>query len=121
MKLLLLLSALFAHAADELPIQDLEAHCWSRAEENGSLLCQNLMLMGKIDGAYVYPELAADADDEKTWAQAHLACAELGYRYSTGFELDRAKKETLFLRLDGYGPAVAWRGEGAYIRHLLCQ
>jgi hypothetical protein len=120
MKTLIFLFALSAQAS-ELPLQDMEAHCWSEAQEKGSLLCQNLLISGKVNGQYVYPELAADADEKKTWNQAILACQALGFRYSTGFELDRTKKETLFLRLEESGPAMTWRGEGPYIRHLLCQ
>lgn len=120
MKTLLFLFA-FSSQAAELPIQELEAHCWSQAEENGSFLCQDLMLLGKVNGEYAYPELAADAEEKKTWNQAHLACQELGFRYSTGFQLDKAKKETLFIRLQESGQPMTWRGEGPYIRHLLCQ
>lgn len=120
MTLFLLFTALFAQAA-ELPLHELEAHCWSRAEERGSLLCQNLMLIGKLEGKLVYPELAADEDENKTWNQAHLACRELGLRYSTGFEIDRAEKETIFARLSEFDGPVVWPGTGAYIRHVLCQ
>lgn len=120
MKTLLFLFALSAHAS-ELPVTNLEAHCWSEAQEKGSVLCQNLMIFGKVNGEYVYPELAADTDEKKTWNQAILACQALGFGYSTGYELDRTKKETLFIRLEESGPAMAWRGEGSYIRHLLCQ
>lgn len=120
MKIIFFLFALSAQAA-ELPIADLEAHCWSQAEESGSFLCQDLVLLGKLNGQYAYPELAADADENKTWRQAHLACRELGFRYSTGARLDRASGNTLFIRLDESGPAMTWRGEGLYIRHLLCQ
>lgn len=120
MKTLLLLFALHAHAS-ELPIQELEAHCWSQTEENGSFLCQNLMLLGKVNGEYAYPELAADSHEPKTWNQAHLACRELGFRYSTGFELELAEKETLFIRLSELDQPMVWRGKGPYIRHVLCQ
>lgn len=105
----------------ELPLQDLEAHCWSQTEDNGSFRCQDLMLLGKVNGEYAYPELAADADEKKTWHQANFACQALGFRYSTGFELDRTKKETLFIRLDEFNQPMTWRGEGDYVRHLLCQ
>lgn len=125
MRVLLLFIALFtpglSFADGEQPLLELEAHCWASAVDNGSFLCQHLMLMGKAEGrdGWQVPELYAPDGEEKRRRQADLACEKLGFRYSRGYELGHAGKEISLARLE---PSAAWifTGKGAFIRHLLC-
>jgi hypothetical protein len=124
MRIAFLAALLFCNnsiASDESPLRELEANCWSKTAENGSFLCQYLMLLGKIDGheGWLVPELYAPENEEKRWRQAHLACERLGFSYSKGFELGEAKSERLMARLEPT-KAFAWHGKGAFIQHLLC-
>lgn len=111
-----------AAAAGEAPLRELEVNCWSKTADNGSFLCQYLMLLGKIEGreGWAVPELYAPEGEEKRWRQAHLACERLGFSYSKGFELGEASTETLMARLEPT-EAFAWSGKGPFIQHLLCE
>ena len=115
----LLLLPLLARA-QETPLENLEAHCWSEAADEGSFLCQYLLLMGKLGGQWVEPELYAPGSEEKIWDQAHLACAQLGFSHASGYKLASADKPTLFVRLTAVGAAFTWNGTGSFIQHLKC-
>ena len=107
--------------AGEIPITELESHCWSEAVEEGAFLCQDLFLMGKVEGKYVYPLRTVDGGDKNAWAQADQACLALGFGYSSGFRLDESTTSADFLRFDPQGSAFLFQSRGTYIRHLLCR
>lgn len=111
-----------ATAKAERTLGQVEAHCWNESVDNGSFLCQYLMLMGKEEGkeGWVVPELAAGGSDGQILDQAHFACERLGFSYSSGYELGWSEKETLLTRLEP-ASAFVFEGKGAFIQHLKCE
>lgn len=106
-------------------LTNIEVNCWNKAvDEDGSFLCQYVMVMGKKESnaQFVVPELLApDNGGEKTYEQANRACQAMGFSYALRFDLESAEKEILLVRLEERARGGELSLESRpYLQHLNC-
>lgn len=125
MRALFLFFALFSpvHATAD-PVRDLELRCWnSGGAENGTFLCEHVVITAHAQGELVVPGLLApDHGAAQTFEQAHRACSLMGFRYAVRFELSQPAREAWQVTLAPTGPiGEIRRGQNAEIESVVCE
>jgi len=118
----MILPLLLTLAAQASPLTSVEANCWNKAvDADGSFLCQYVVIGGRENVSYIYPELRApDGEGNKTFEQANRACELLGFRYAVRFELEKPSKESKQVTLHADGTGELTLSSAPFVQHLNC-